>query len=215
MYILIFNPPDKFGDGPDRCYPHRTEEGPEGRAVHDSPRDRKLKSGRVRVQIQGWETSGSLAKINYSLVQLKEYIFSACYATSWASLVAQRLKRLPPMQETQVWSLGQEDPLEKEMVTHSSTLAWRIPWTEEPSRLQSMGSQRVGHNWVASLSLSWHFMGQVQKMRGPTQVEQHHWLNGHEFEQSPEDSEGQGGLQSMGSPQVGHGLATQVKSAGS
>ena len=50
----------------------------------------------------------------------------------WASLVAQRLKRLPPMQETRVRSLGQEDPLEKEMVTHSSILAWRIPWMEEP-----------------------------------------------------------------------------------
>ena len=50
------------------------------------------------------------------------------------------------MQETQVQSLGWEDPLEKEMATHSSILAWRIPWTEEPGRLQSMGSQRVGHN---------------------------------------------------------------------
>ena len=61
-----------------------------------------------------------------------------------ASLVAQRLKRLPPMWETRVQSLGQEDPLEKEMAIHSSILAWRIPWTEEPGRLQSMGSQRVG-----------------------------------------------------------------------
>ena len=59
----------------------------------------------------------------------------------WASLVAQRLKRLPPMQETWVRSLGREDPLEKEMATHSSILAWRIPWTEEPVGLQSMGSQ--------------------------------------------------------------------------
>ena len=60
-----------------------------------------------------------------------------------ASLVAQRLKRLPPMWETRVRSLGQEDPLEKEMATHSSILAWRIPWTEEPGGLQSTGSQRV------------------------------------------------------------------------
>ena len=50
------------------------------------------------------------------------------------------------MQETWVWSLGQENPLEKEMATHSSTLAWEIPWTEEPGELQSMGSWRVGHN---------------------------------------------------------------------
>ena len=64
----------------------------------------------------------------------------------WASLVAQRVKCLPTMWETQVQSLGQEDPLEKEMVPHSSTLARKIPWTEKPGRLQSMGSQRVGHD---------------------------------------------------------------------
>ena len=55
-------------------------------------------------------------------------------------------KNLPAMQETQVRSLGQEDPLEKEMATHSSILAWRIPWTEEAGGLQSMGSQRVRHD---------------------------------------------------------------------
>ena len=60
--------------------------------------------------------------------------------------VAQRVKRLPTMRETQVRSLGREVPLEKEMATHSSTLAWRIPWMEEPGRLQSMASQRVGHD---------------------------------------------------------------------
>ena len=63
-----------------------------------------------------------------------------------ASLVAQRLKRLLGMQETRVHSLGQEDLLEKEMATHSNTLAWRIPWREEPGGLQSMGSQRAGHD---------------------------------------------------------------------
>ena len=62
------------------------------------------------------------------------------------NLVAQRLKRLPPMWETWVRSLGLEDPLEKEMATHSSILARRIPWTEEPGGLQSTGSQRVGHD---------------------------------------------------------------------
>ena len=56
------------------------------------------------------------------------------------------VKRLPAMQETQVQSLGRDDPLEKEMATHSRALAWKIPWTEEPGRLQSMGLQRVGHN---------------------------------------------------------------------
>ena len=62
------------------------------------------------------------------------------------SLVAQTVKRLPTMWETWVQSLGREDPLEKEMATHSSILAWRIPWMEELGRLQSMGSQRVGHD---------------------------------------------------------------------
>ena len=57
----------------------------------------------------------------------------------------QTVKRLPAVRETRVQSLGWEDPLEKEMATHSSNLAWKIPWTEEPGGLQSMGSQRVGH----------------------------------------------------------------------
>ena len=61
-------------------------------------------------------------------------------------MMSQRLKRLPAMQETWVRSLGREDLLAKEMATHSSILAWRILWTEEPGRLQSMGSQSVGHD---------------------------------------------------------------------
>ena len=64
----------------------------------------------------------------------------------WASLVAQTVKKLPAMQETRVCNLGLEDPLVKEMATHSSILAWRIPRTEEPSGLQSMWSQRIGHD---------------------------------------------------------------------
>ena len=68
--------------------------------------------------------------------------------------MAQMVKRLPAMRETWVQFLGREDPLEKEMVIHSSTLAWKIPWTEEPDRLQSMRSQRD----VTSLSLSLHFI---------------------------------------------------------
>ena len=62
------------------------------------------------------------------------------------SLVAQMVKHLPTMRVTQVLSLGQEDSLEKKMATHSIILAWRIPWTEQPGELQSMGSQRVGHD---------------------------------------------------------------------
>ena len=63
-----------------------------------------------------------------------------------ASLVAQMVRNLPPMQETWVWSLGQEDPLEKEVATHSTVLPWEIPWTEKPRVLQSLGLQRVGHD---------------------------------------------------------------------
>ena len=70
----------------------------------------------------------------------------------WTSMVAQTVKCLPMTWETQVWSLGQEDPLEKEAAARSSILAWKIPWTEDPGRLQSMGSQRVGRSWVTSLS---------------------------------------------------------------
>ena len=65
-----------------------------------------------------------------------------------ASLVAQKVKNLPAMRENLVQSLGREDPLEEGMATLSSILAWRIPWTKEPGRLQSMGSQRVGHDWA-------------------------------------------------------------------
>ena len=73
-------------------------------------------------------------------------VFPVNIGADWASLVAQRLKLLPAMWETQVRSLDREELLEKEMATRSSILAWRIPWTEEPGRLQSMGSQRVGHD---------------------------------------------------------------------
>ena len=68
----------------------------------------------------------------------------------WACLVAQTVKNLPAMQETGVWSLCQEDPLEKGMATHSRILAWRSPWTEELGRLQSMGLQRAGHDWATN-----------------------------------------------------------------
>ena len=66
--------------------------------------------------------------------------------------MAQTVKPLPKMWKTQVQSLGQEDPLEKEMATHFITLDWKIPWTEEPGRLQAMGLQRVGYDWATSLS---------------------------------------------------------------
>ena len=73
------------------------------------------------------------------------------HSKTGASLLAQSVKNLPAMQEISVPSLGWENPLEKEMDTHSSILAWRIPRTEEPGRVQSMGSQGVGHDWRLSI----------------------------------------------------------------
>ena len=72
--------------------------------------------------------------------------FTTELVVCWASLVAQMVKNLPVMQDTQVRSLGREDPLEKGMATHSSFLTWRIPWTQQPGGLPSMGSQRVRHD---------------------------------------------------------------------
>ena len=77
------------------------------------------------------------------MTEINNFEVNFCTLSFGASPMAQTVKSLPPMQETQVRSLGQEDPLEKEMATHSSILTWRIPWTEEPSGRQSMGSQRV------------------------------------------------------------------------
>ena len=84
-------------------------------------------------------------------MQPRQHVDSSLLLTS---LVAQMVKRLSTMWETWVRSLGWEDPLEKEMAIHSRTIAWEIPWTEEPGRLQPMGSQRVGHDRATSLSLS-------------------------------------------------------------
>ena len=75
-----------------------------------------------------------------------QYIFNVDFLHTRTSLVAQMVKHVSTRRETQVQSLGQEDPLEKEMAIHSSTIAWKIPWTEDPGRLQFMGSQRAGHN---------------------------------------------------------------------
>ena len=82
------------------------------------------------------------------LSKVENYI----YQMLLCALVAQSVKDPPAMWETWVWSLGWEDPLEKEMAIHSSIPAWEIPWTEEPGGLQSMGLQRVGHDWVTKHS---------------------------------------------------------------
>ena len=106
--------------------------------------------------------------------------------------MAQRVKRLPAMQETWVRSLGQEDPLEKEMVTHSSTLAWKIPWTEKPGRLQSMGS--LSRTWLSAFTFTFHFHALEKEMTTNSSVLA--W-------RIPGTGE-PGGLPSMGSQRVGH-----------
>ena len=88
--------------------------------------------------------TNAILYVNYISINLEKILMKL--EEHWASLVAQSIKNLPAMQETQVQSLGWEDPLEKGMATHSSILAWRIPWTEEPGELQSMGLQRVGRD---------------------------------------------------------------------
>ena len=103
---------------------------------------------------QGRRDGGALWAAVYGVAQswtwLKQLSSSSSSTQSRASLVAQMVKNLLAIQETWVWSLGGEDPLEKEMATRSSILAWRILWTEEPGGLQSMGSQRVWYDWVTN-----------------------------------------------------------------
>ena len=127
------------------------------------PLDRNVYETKIFLQL-------SSMQCNYGIVKKKKKKYRSCcqmgcgilwnleqfLSTTYkhASLVAQTIKHLPAMWETWVWSVGQEDPLEKEMATHSSTLAWKIPWTEEPGRLQSMWLQRVGHDWAISLTIT-------------------------------------------------------------
>ena len=91
------------------------------------------------------------ASLCYSPESITVLLFACIPIQNLTALVAQMVRHLPIMWETWVQSLGWEDLLEKEMATHSSILAWKIPWMEDPGRLQSMGSQRVGHNWATSL----------------------------------------------------------------
>ena len=96
--------------------------------------------------MQNFGSGSPLSGVKLILLLIFVRLIRDTFSSAGASLVAQLVKNLPAMQETWVQSLGQEDPLEKEMATHSSSLAWRIPWTEEPGGLQSMGSQRLGHD---------------------------------------------------------------------
>ena len=96
-----------------------------------------------------WLSSSKALWLSFLLVTF--YMIMYTLLISGASLVAQMVKHVPTILGTRVRSLGREVPLEKEMAIHSSFLAWKIPWTEEPDRLQSMGSQRVRHDWATSL----------------------------------------------------------------
>ena len=112
-----------------------------------------------KIKIDDW----IMLSANYYKVWKQCFTFeSICWINNklWlyqTSLVAQTVKCLPAVQETRVWSLGWEDPLEKEMETFSSILAWRIPWTEEPGGLQSTGSQRVGRDSDFTFTFHFHF----------------------------------------------------------
>ena len=88
-----------------------------------------------------------------ALTSTRAWILTRCNCFSPIFLLSPTVKNLLPMQETQVQSLGREDPLEKGMATHSSILAWRIPWSEEPGRLSTMASQRVRHRTELTVSL--------------------------------------------------------------
>ena len=139
---------------------------------------------------------------------------------SWTSLVAQTVKHLSTMWETRVRSLGWEDPLEKEMAIHFRTIAWKIPWTEEPGRLQSMESQRVGHDWATSLhftTLNCGSAGKESSCNVGTWVWSLDWEDPLEKEIEIHSrtiawripwTEEPAGLQSMGSQRVAHSWAT-------
>ena len=103
----------------------------------------------------GLDEAQAVIKIAGRNINNLRYADNTTLIAEGASLLAQMVKCLPAMWETWVQSLSWEDLLEKEMATHSSSLAWKIPWTEEPGRLQSMGSQRVGHDLVTLLHLTY------------------------------------------------------------
>ena len=147
-----------------------------------------------------------------------------------ASLVAQRLKHLPGMLETWVRSLGWEDPLEKEMATHSSILAWRIPWREEPGGVQSMGSQRVRHDCIIlsltfqCINICWlsfsylffctcesvtHSLKVATEIVATDPLEKEMVTHSGTLAWKIPWTEKPGGLQFMGSQRVGHDWATE------
>ena len=135
--LVVNNLPANAGDARDEgLIPGQKDSMEEGKATYSC-----ISAWRIP-----WteEPSGLQSMGSQSQTQLKQFSTHVCKV--WSSLVAQMAKCLPATQKTRVRSLGWEDPLEKEMATHSSTLAWKIPWTKEPGSLQSMASQRVRHD---------------------------------------------------------------------
>ena len=123
------------------------------------------------------------------------------------SLVAQMVKRLSTMRETWVRALGWEDPQEKEMAIHSSTVAWKISWTEEPGTLQSMGSQRVRDDWATELNWTMRET-QVRSLSQEDPLEKEMAIHSSTVAWKIPWTEEPGTLQSMGSQRVGHDWAT-------
>ena len=123
----------------------------EGMATHSS-----IPAWRIPMNRKAWQAI--VHGVAKSQTRLGDQVQHSTKTMRGASLVAQMLKNLPAMQETWIQSLGWEDPLEKGMHTHSSILIWTIPWTEEPGRLQFMGSLRAGPDWVTK---TFTFLGMI------------------------------------------------------
>ena len=123
----------------------------------------------IKIQRQWWTEdgfgSGRKGKTGW-----REDSYLKTHSLTWAFLVAQMVKNLPAMHKIWVQSLGRKNPLEKEMTTHSSILAWKISWTEEPGGLQSMAQQRVGHDWATNTSNFFQ-----QSARGSKKTVVHHF----------------------------------------
>ena len=130
--------PGERSSDPPRDWPRLTRECPEVSSGGEGRQWPAAGLGALSVAVPAWDL-------------LKKVTFIIFYLHQEIPYVAQTVKSLPTMRETQVQSLGREDPLEKEVATHSRILAWKIPWTEDPGRLQSLGSQRVGHDWATWL----------------------------------------------------------------
>ena len=148
---------------------HEGEKWKWSRSVSDSERPHGLQPTRL---FHPWDFPGKntgvgchclLRETQCNPSQITKGIFHRIRTKNFTICMTQMVKNLLAIQVTRVWFLSWEDPLEKEMATHSSILAWRIPWTEEPGGLQSMGSQRIRHNWATNTHTHTH----TQKRQRP------------------------------------------------